>query len=320
MFLNLFKTKLPIYNAFIVLINVLFWISMFFIPNSTIILKSSVNDVLNFINDYNWLSFVASVSVISSTGMMINRMASEYKILKENNMLIALWFVILNVVWLNHISFNGILIGNFFIAWSLYKISSIYNQQRVYRIAFEAGLLIAIASLFYTPFLFVFPIVWLTILIVRTITYRDVLLSLMGVFLPYFYLIMYQWFTTDVVKNPLLSLQNSTNPNFSFFDKIFLVYTGFLLTFSALSCFAYIGHTTVRIRKLFYVFLLLLGIELSFYFIDTIQLHELYFIISIPFSILLANFSMRMKPFFSEILFTVFMLLGLLTYFGSIYF
>ena len=80
------------------------------------------------------------------------------------------------------------LICNFITIWMLYKLFNIYKQADVKGIMFDLGMLVALGSLIYFPFIVMLPLIWISLIIFRPFSWREWITPLMGVIVVYFLL------------------------------------------------------------------------------------------------------------------------------------
>jgi hypothetical protein len=180
----------------------------------------------------------------------------------------------------------------------------------------DAGLLLAAGSLFYFNIIFLLPFLWVSQIILRQFNWREIAYTLIGLSLPFIYIVsgyflfdrsvgnmaemLFQWLTLDKVVNfswPLLA-------SLGFYAFVMVI-----ANFSAMHKFA---TAKVQIRKYFQlIFYLFINILLMFAFIPSVGI-EIFILLSVPVSILLSSyFSDCRNGFLNNILFLLLLIIPL---------
>ena len=125
----------------------------------------------------------------------LNRVVNHFNLLGKPNFLTALMFMTLVSLFIPFLVLSPTLICNFITIWMLYKLFNIYKQADVKGIMFDLGMLVALGSLIYFPFIVMLPLIWISLIIFRPFSWREWITPLMGVIVVYFLLaVAYYWF------------------------------------------------------------------------------------------------------------------------------
>ncbi len=256
---------------------------------------------------------IVALILVFAEGFFLNYVLNKLEIMLERTYMPALFYCLIMSCCKELTGFYPLLISNFFILLVLLKIGQSYRVDQAYSSIFNASLLIAIASLFYFPVIFIYPVIWVTLIVIRPFIWREWIISLMGLFLPYLYAFSY-YFITDKV-------------NFFLFDKIFfpssdmaislkgmpvpfLIVASVLLLLTLLSLGALLKGwpvNTIFSRNFLVVLLWLLGLSLLSFSMAPIYNIRYLMLMTIPLAAFMANFFMvtRMK-WLSELLLWLF--------------
>ncbi|MFZ4263114.1 DUF6427 family protein [Sphingobacterium sp. HJSM2_6] len=124
----------------------------------------------------------------------LNRIINHYNLLGKPNFLTALMFMTLVSVFIPFLVLSPTLICNFITIWMLQKLFNIYKHADVKGIMFDLGLLVALGSLIYFPFISMLVLIWASLIIYRTFAWREWVTPLLGGFIVYFLLaVVYYW-------------------------------------------------------------------------------------------------------------------------------
>lgn len=94
------------------------------------------------------------------------------------------------------LTLHPLLIANFFLVFSLKNLYNTYEKPQAFRESFNASFWISVASLFYYPIIFFIVFIWASFLIFRINSWREWLISVIGLCMPYLLLIII-FFLTD---------------------------------------------------------------------------------------------------------------------------
>lgn len=259
--------------------------------------------------------------IVFAQAVLLNRSITRHNLFSKTSYLPALMYVVLASMFSPFLTLNPVLICNFFLLWLIDRIFFLYRGANVLRITFDMGLAIGFGSLFYYPFLLIFPAVWFSLMIFRPFSWREWISPVTGLVVPYIFAFTWFMFTENMA---------------SFFDiwKPFIVNFAALLTISPYDYIALVpllallglaGHrmwvtyfkNVVLIRKS-QVSLALLSLLLiaSFLLSPEKQLQH-FMMLALPFAVFLAYYfiTARVKWFY-ESLFAL--LLGSIFYFQFI--
>jgi hypothetical protein len=150
----------------------------------------------------------------------LTNVINKQGVLRDSSHLPALLYVVLMSCFPEQLSFNPLLFANFFIIVFLNSIFNFYRSDTAVFEVFNAGVFIGLASLFYWPCLFLFPLTMASLFVLRPFNMREWIVSFIGVLLPFlfygsvlFWLDMLSINSIKSILEPLYSVQFSTAYN-----------------------------------------------------------------------------------------------------------
>ncbi len=174
---------------------------------------------------------------------VFNRLILSIKLFKSNN--IYHGFIYLMLIGLAVVSEDSliIIIVSLLLLFTLHIIFNTIRKTIAILDFLNAGLLLSLAFLFWEITAYLFPIIFVSLLILRIQNWREWLAGLIGLFIPIFIFTSFYFFiysNFDVVFDYyLLFLKNSNSINFSTPQYIM---GGFILILSLISSFKIIGR------------------------------------------------------------------------------
>ena len=314
MLINFIKHNRAISIFFLPVAIAAFWIYGFinpFVPNveyATPMFKA----IISRLKDYPFLLTIISSVLIISEAVFINYLVRKNEIIDTTTYLPALVYIVLMSLQPEMLSLHPIVLANFFLLFALYKLMQTYKQETAYSEAFDTGLFISMASIFYMPSVIFVFILWIGLIIIRPFIWREWIISIMGFATPWIFVAFYYFWTnslgelqTDIISNTFF-LQEKSSKSISLSLNNYLQ-LGILILIAGFAIGRFLidlGKSTVRIRN--NNFLLVYFSILSVITIFIAPAYTILFLsfLSIPFSIFISGyFLLAKKQWIAEILF-----------------
>ena len=313
MVIRIFKTNQIIANIFIVLLAVLMLVPGYF---GSVELNIENYSLFNFRIATRFVDVLLISLLIGFQGVFLNFIINREKLIKGNTHLIGLFYVILNGGVFILFSLNPIIISNTFIITILWLFFKLYSLNNAKTLLFNIGLLLGISVLIYAPLFCLFPLIWIVLSYIRTPNFRDFFVSLLGFLLPFVYLVAYLYLTNQLYDSnyidwiyypAIFPVQVLSKPSVYFI----VVLLGFVVL-AFFSTYFQLGRDVIKDRKLFIVFILLALFFIVTFVFNSNDYNSLYILLTIPFSVFLANYFNKLKKeWLAEVFFTI-ILLGIL--------
>ncbi len=212
---------------------------------------------------------------------------------------------------------NPAIIGSFIFVIVLFRVFGSFKKEGLAYNYFDAALLLSIGSLFYFNLIFLLPVLWLALIMLREPRWREWVFTLLGAGLPYVFLLSYYYLTsksydlfTENIRNIVL---HSSTMNYKYPFLIFSGYLGLLVMFASFYMVGIFAGKKIHARKFFIVlFGVFINILLVYLIVPGAGI-ELLFIIAIPLSYLISHYYENIKKkIWREVSFLLF--LSLLIY------
>ncbi|MEY3242185.1 MAG: hypothetical protein RIR11_3624 [Bacteroidota bacterium] len=133
-----------------------------------------------------FLSALVSAILVFIQALLMNWMVNTSRVNPERNWLVPLFYVLAMSCVADFQFLSPPLVAATFFPIVYRLIFDIYKSSSITLITFDAGVLLATAALFYVPIIWLLPIGLLSILHLRSIKTRDIMVFLLGAFVPGF--------------------------------------------------------------------------------------------------------------------------------------
>ncbi len=136
--------------------------------------------------------FIAGL-IILGQALMLNTLVNYYNLLGRSSFLPALMYIVISSLFTPFLILSSPLICNFLIIWMLYKMLSLYKGTDAKSTAFDLGMIVALGSLIYLPFIYFFLIIWISLIIFKPFDWREWISGIMGYATVFFFLAVFYY-------------------------------------------------------------------------------------------------------------------------------
>lgn len=314
MLLRTSRTSSPFMLIGIVLLIVALFIPSFihtgnyFDPLREGVLFSSLHTVSQH---YVFSPLLAMLSVVLIV-LLIGRISQKYILLTSRNYLSGILFVVLCSSIDEIKIFNPVYPATLLILLALGRFIDSYRKEGDSKEYFEGSLYIGLAGLFYPPSVMYIITAWFALLLFRSFRWREWVFSLLGLSVPYLFLISYYFLAGE-------NISNGTKPFLAYFslaDRTLhlpqLIYIGFaLLLILIASTYSNrrLNAQKVQTGKSYTLFFLMLLLTVGIFLLLPGIGKEIIIIGCIPIAFLLALYFTEVKKnWLIEILFDLIVL------------
>ena len=277
------------------------------IPFSLPFLANYKNLLFELDNSGIILSVFTAVGLLFA-GFYLTRTTIKFLILQNRVHFPAIFLISVSSFAFYQELFSEILISVIFILFIINRIFGIVSGKTLSLRYLDVGILLAIGSLFYFNIIFLLPFLWISQFILRQFNWRELLYTLIGLALPFLYILtgyfildksikemvnmLFQWMALDKVVNYSWTLIAS------------LGFYLFVMIIANLFAIRRYATAKVQLRKYYQLlFFLFLNIVLMFILIPSVGI-EIFILLSIPVAVLLSTyFSDCRNSFINNILF-----------------
>ncbi|MFH1320006.1 MAG: DUF6427 family protein [Bacteroidota bacterium] len=307
MLIGIFRSNKPIVLIYLPFVAAALWIFSFISPASLISQTNDVQSTMPLYKLFIWLlgesKIIANISgilILIIQSIILNNIIIKNQILSRSNYLPALLYLVLMSCFPSLLTLHPELFANFFLIIALGRLLTIYRQENIFQYVFDAGFYIGIASLFYFPVIILCPFVWISLIILRAFAWREWIIPLIGLIVPYLFVIVYYfWFDMldslwyESIVLPIVNKSYKIVINKSFYLLFGIL---FIIIFLSLRNFSVsLRINTVRVRQLltvliwFFIFSLLSVLIAPSYSINSFAL------IAIPLSVYVTNYLLSLQ-------------------------
>jgi hypothetical protein len=196
MILNFYRTNESLKVFTLPLLAALFWALYFIEPTSvTVEHPMPLFAMVQWLHGLGyWVSGVIAIVVIGMQALVINNLFNGYEFTRRATTLAALLLVLTQSIYVSVHGLQPVLIVNLLMLFVLRKLLSIHRQNSVVSVAFDAGFLAGIASLFYFPAIILLPVVWGSLSVLRQFIWREHFLAIIGTLLPWLFCLVWVFY------------------------------------------------------------------------------------------------------------------------------
>ncbi|MBN2215147.1 MAG: hypothetical protein JW723_12970 [Bacteroidales bacterium] len=271
---------------------------------------------INFTTGSAVISKILALLLYFIISILIARLNARYFFIPVRTQLPAViyMFIVSSVTGLQ--SFNPVVISSLILVVAISNIFGSYKYKGLAYHYFDSALLVSLSSLIYINSFFFISFVWTGLILLRTFNWREWIISIIGLILPYLFLITYFFATGKSINESLINvIIGNFNAGLSLADKIagidiIAIVLTVCLIISSLFMMHRFNTKKIHARKYFLFFLWMFIIS-TFLFISVPSFGTEYILFAaIPLTYLFSHYFVFTKiNLFSRIVFSVLILL-----------
>lgn len=226
--------------------------------------------------------------------LIFNRIINSYNLLGKPTFLPALLYVTTTSLFSPFVLLTPTLICNFIVLWMIEKFLSIYRRHDVRSVMYDLGMMVALGTLIYFPFIAMMPLLWLSLLIFRPFNWREWLTGVIGFMTIFFFLAVYYYWNDSLTQFYRIWLPLATpfpvNLRINWYDYLVLIPVVLILGLGGLQLRSNFFRSFVQTRKSFQLlfFMLLLGL-ISFYLKSEFRIYH-FLLCAPPAAVMMAYY------------------------------
>ena len=256
--------------------------------------------------------FFATV-IVFVQAILFNRIINNHGLLAKPSYLPALLYITGSSLFLQFFILSPPLICNFLLIWIMDKFLKISKTPNAMMTMFDIGMIIALGTLIYFPFIVLLVMLWLSLLLYRSFNWREWIAGIIGFLTIFFFIAVFYYWNNNIglfykIWRPLVNKFPSVL-QINYKDYIVLVPVGVIMILAALQLRENFFRSFISTRKAFQVlFFIFVVTILGFYTKPDFRLF--HFLLCVPpGAVLLAYyFSNAKKRWFYESLFAILVL------------
>ena len=290
-------------HSYLIILFLLFS-KLFFIPS---LFTSQFQNIENKFPFYSILLVVISAILTFFHSIGLNNLIYDKDIIKKPNFVLAFVFLLLNTTFVTN---HKMMLISFVLLFFLNFLLQLYKEKQPFSIVFNAGILLSILSFYLPNILLLFPIILISTLIFRNINWRINTISILSLFVPYFFLWSYQIFTETELYFPVFEfnfkLFNFSIEELELHQKIWFSVLSLVSLLSFFEIFRWMYKKSIRSRESFTIIILYFLFSVFIFLFSGKE--ESVILIVTPLSVIIGNyFVYHIKIKWSEFIFFLFL-------------
>jgi hypothetical protein len=256
--------------------------------------------------------------LITTIVLLITRLNTKYMFIPERTYLPSIIYTIIVFSTIHIDVAHPLLIVILLFLLAFERLLDSYKNESLTYNAFDASLLIGIASLFYFNASFLLLFIWTLLSVIRPFYWREYVFTIIGYGLPYFFYIGIGYLIDLNMSDFYNAIETSFTQKvlaiFTSSEYIFLGFLFIILCISSQYIIKTMGSIKILARKSFNLFLFLFLLSLIMYIAIGSVTTEIIIISALPLSMVISNyFIVSRKSKWKEILFDLLILAFILS-------
>lgn len=300
MILKLYRGHDPLTIIILVITACLVWIQPFIHPVEAHFLYDSDPMPLfallkGVTGGNNFAGTMVSFVLVLVTGFYLVNFNTRIFFINERTFLPAAIFIILSGYIKTLQALNPVLLSSLLLIFATDRIIGSYRKQGIAYNFFDASLMISIGSLIYFNTIWFFFAVIAGIGLLRTISLREIILSVTGLLTPYIVVIAWYYLAGNdlqVFADTVVNNITGHSPGFYWSPAMIIIscLNILLLVISLVHLWTVFNTKKVRSRKTFSLFLWIMIISIGVYFIVPSASVEMFYIFLLPASYFITHY------------------------------
>ncbi len=212
MFLKIFKTNPLLLLAFGILLCAGLWAFTVLHPAQVARPYTDITLLAPFfdrIHDFPVVKEILGFAILLLEAGIWNRIVNRHSLLRQTTWFPFFFMVILLSCRTSLVGFYPALVSSLFLVLAVNKLISAYMKERALSEVFDSGFFVGIATIFYIPSMVFLVLLWIGLLLLRTINWREWACTIIGFLLPFVFT-----FTYNLVFNPNYPWYNKITSEF----------------------------------------------------------------------------------------------------------
>ena len=245
-------------------------------------------------------SNIVALLFIILLAFLILKLNVQYTFIKVRSVLPSILFILITSGLHELHAMHPVYPAALFLILTVDRIFNSYDKEVIHSNAFEAGIFLAIGSLFYLNLVFFFPFLWIGFIILKPkVNWREFILSTLGFIFPWLIALAY-YGATDQTDELMVTLKSNISLHQSFIkgNLPIQIYLGFLVLLTLLASFLILSHydgKKISSRKYFKAFFWIFLISCILIPANPAVSQEIIILLAIPLTYLISNYLIFMK-------------------------
>ncbi len=308
MLLRTLKSNRAVNFFLIPLMGILFWLKDFISPKPYSFYPGEQENLLyaplhNLLKEHPLVQILLMLILLVGMALLLIQMNNRYNIIRIRTMLPAPLFVLIVSGFTIIHAMHPVYFAAFFVLLAVYRLFSVFDQEKPYSPVFDSGFFLGVASLFYFNAVILFPAFLAGVgILSRETKWREFVVCLLGFLLPFVFAFSYVFVVEKTPEYLNILGLNINTPALDFNSNLpVLGYLGFLFVLIFLGSVKILRQydtKKVSTRKFFIVlFLIFLFAMFGLVLVPAVSF-EIFVLAAIPVTFLLSNFFVFVKSRF----------------------
>lgn len=231
---------------------------------------------------YSVLTFL----LLFTQATLFNSICNFHRLFPKPNYLPGMAYILVTSLLPDWNHFSAPLLINSILIWSLYRMIALYNTQRPISAIFNIGLLAGLATMLYIPAVAFLVLVLFALIIMRPFRIQEWLIGLLGFTAPYYFLLFFLYFTSQLNwKNvlPSITLTFPALPN-SVWTTLGLVLLVVPFIVGGYFVQNNLNKMLIHVRKTWSLILMFLIVAVIVIMINKANSYENWIVTAVPFA------------------------------------
>jgi hypothetical protein len=140
------------------------------------------------------LNLLLACVFVLMQALLINYLVNHYNLLGKSTFLPALMYVTLSGLFVPFLLLSPALVCNFLLIWMLFKMLELYGKgDEAKSISYDLGMIVAVGTMIYLPFVYMFFVIWVAMIIFRPFVWREWVACILGFITIFFFLAVFYY-------------------------------------------------------------------------------------------------------------------------------
>ncbi|HEK20328.1 MULTISPECIES: DUF6427 family protein [unclassified Mucilaginibacter] len=140
---------------------------------------------------------IAAILVLAQA-LLLNFLVNKYNLLGRSTFLPSLVYVTVTALFPQFLVLSAPLICNFLLIWMLFKLFSFYKGEDAKSTAYDLGMIVALGSIIYLPYIYLFLSIWIGLVIFKPFNWREWISGILGYITVFFFFAVYYYLTNHL--------------------------------------------------------------------------------------------------------------------------
>ena len=201
------------------------------------------------------LNICIATLIVLVQAVLFNRIINNHGLLAKPSYLPALLYITGSSLFLQFLILSPPLICNFLLIWMMDKFMKIGKSSKAMMMMLDLGMIIAIGTLIYFPFIVLLLMLWLSLMLYRSFNWREWIAGLIGFLTIFFFIAVYYYWNDNInqfykIWKPLTnSFPSVLQINYD--DYLVLIPVGLILILATLQLRENFFRSFISTRKAF---------------------------------------------------------------------